>query len=145
MCYLTLMLNTSLLHQILVERKVRFVCSKLNSKVCTLFAFTIVVVLSDPLRGIGARNVSPPHRCGAVPAPLSSGGSKWRGNFSEGSGHPITPNRLLSQSFLTLFYMFRLVTNHYQISFVLSLMQCILAIIESAFIYDQWRSKEGGG
>jgi len=36
-------------------------------------------------------NVSPPHRCGAVPANLSSCGSKLRGNFLKGSEHPDTP------------------------------------------------------
>jgi len=33
--------------------------------------------------------VSPLHRVGAVPAPLLSGVPKWRGNFPEGSGHPV--------------------------------------------------------
>jgi len=33
-------------------------------------------------------NASPPHHVGAVTTPLPSGGSKWRGNFAEGSDHP---------------------------------------------------------
>jgi len=38
-------------------------------------------------------NVSPLHRGGAVSAPLSSGGPKWRGNFPEWSEHAVTTNR----------------------------------------------------
>jgi len=30
---------------------------------------------------------------GAVPAPILSGGPKWRGNFPHGSDFPVTPNR----------------------------------------------------
>jgi len=33
---------------------------------------------------IACINVSPPHHGGAVPAPLSRGRPKWRGNFPEG-------------------------------------------------------------
>jgi len=32
--------------------------------------------------------------CGAVPAPRTRGGSKWRDNFPEGFDQPVTPNRL---------------------------------------------------
>jgi len=43
-------------------------------------------------------NVSLPHRGGADPIPLPSGGPKWRGNVHYGSdhpsGHPPPPNRL---------------------------------------------------
>jgi len=39
-------------------------------------------------------NISPPQHGGAVPAPLTRGGSKWRDNFPEGSDYPGTPNRL---------------------------------------------------
>jgi len=38
--------------------------------------------------------VSPPQRGDEVPALLTSGGPKWRGNFPEGSDHAIVPNRL---------------------------------------------------
>jgi len=37
-----------------------------------------------------------------VSAPLSSGGSKWQGNFSEGSDHPVAPNRV--KFFVYLWY-----------------------------------------
>jgi len=40
-------------------------------------------------------NVSPPQRGGAVPAPLTIGGPKWRDNYPERSDHPITPQRLV--------------------------------------------------
>jgi len=35
-----------------------------------------------------------PLRGGVVRSPLTSGGPKWRGNFSEASDHPVIPNRL---------------------------------------------------
>jgi len=38
--------------------------------------------------------ISPPQRDGAIPVPLTSDEPKWRGNFSEGSDHPVTLNRL---------------------------------------------------
>jgi len=41
----------------------------------------------DRLRCGIMSNVLPPYRSGAVPAPLPSGGTKWRDNISEGSGH----------------------------------------------------------
>jgi len=53
---------------------------------------------------IDCANVSPPYRGGAVPAPLPSGGPKWRGIFSEGSDHPVIPNRLES-------FVFRLIVH----------------------------------
>jgi len=39
-------------------------------------------------------NISPPQHRGAVPAPLTRDGPKWRDNFPEGPDHPATPNRL---------------------------------------------------
>jgi len=38
-------------------------------------------------------NVSPPQRGDAVPAPLSRSVPKWQDNYSEGSDHPVAPNR----------------------------------------------------
>jgi len=74
---------------------------------------SVVVVLFDPFRGMGAwRNSTEPNSRARLqgldqrsptscclnvvvrPRPLTRGGPKWRDNYTEGSDHPVASTRL---------------------------------------------------
>jgi len=79
-----------------VSGKLRRVRSQIQLKAtcfARIFSSPFLLKLLYRIRSCSS-HVSPPQCGGAIPAPLTSGGPKWRDNFLEGPDHPVAPNRL---------------------------------------------------